>query len=213
MIRAGIFGALVAVALHAYAAIAQTPVYVFGPLTYSFPSSHAAGQLKNDGSGTLTWSNDAPTGLVLYSTSGSCPSGWTEYTTGRGRYFVGLVASGTNEGTSGTALTDQENRPTGQHNHTGSTTVTITGTHTHTLVDPGHVHGGTAVDVGGGILSDLFQDRLTGTGGSSTNVTGITIDSVTTGVTVTADTLAVANTGATTGTNAPYVQLIACEKT
>lgn len=38
--------------------------------------------------------------------NGACPSGWTEYATARGRVVVGLPASGTTEGTKGTALAD-----------------------------------------------------------------------------------------------------------
>jgi len=48
----------------------------------------------------------------------SCPSGFDEVTALRGRYPVGTPASGTFGAQIGTALTDTENRPTGQHNHT-----------------------------------------------------------------------------------------------
>lgn len=48
---------------------------------------------------------------------GGCPPGWTEYTAARGRAIVGLVDAGVDEGTQGTALTDQEDRPVGQHTH------------------------------------------------------------------------------------------------
>jgi len=58
--------------------------------------------------------------------SGSCPTGWSEYTAARGRYIVGTPSGGTNAGTAGTALTNQENRAVGQH--------------THTITDPGHTH-------------------------------------------------------------------------
>jgi len=59
----------------------------------------------------------SPSGLIAYFT-GSCPSGWSEYTSARGRYIVGTPSGGTGQGTAGTALTNQENRPVGQHFHT-----------------------------------------------------------------------------------------------
>ena len=46
-----------------------------------------------------------------------CPTGWTEYTAGRGRYIVGNPSGGTLGSTVGTALTDSENRAVGQHEH------------------------------------------------------------------------------------------------
>lgn len=58
-----------------------------------------------------------PSGMVAFFNAGSCPNGWAEYTTARGRYIVGLPSGGTLGGTQGTALTDQQNRATGTHNH------------------------------------------------------------------------------------------------
>jgi len=58
-----------------------------------------------------------PSNTVIFYNGTSCPSGWTELTSARGRYLVGLPLSGTLAGTAGTALSNLENRPVGQHNH------------------------------------------------------------------------------------------------
>ena len=81
--------------------------------------------LDTDGTGKILCGTDAtgsgsadiPTGAVMAFNLASCPSGWTELTSARGRYIVGLPSGGTLAGTAGTALSNQENRPVGQHNH------------------------------------------------------------------------------------------------
>jgi hypothetical protein len=84
-------------------------------------------------SGTATGFGDAiPSNLVAYVTGASAPSGWSEYTSARGRMIVGLVSGGTDEGTVGTALTDEQDKT---HTHTGPS-------HTHT--GPSHTHTGGA---------------------------------------------------------------------
>ena len=77
-----------------------------------------------------------PTGAVIFTAADACPSGWTGYAAGEGRYLVGLVAGGTAAGTVGTALSDQEDRRVGRHNHTfgGSS-------HNHTFSGSAHDHG------------------------------------------------------------------------
>ncbi len=120
-----------------------------------------------------------PSGAVMFFNLSACPSGWTELTSARGRYIVGLPAGGTLAATVGTALSNQENRPVGQHSHT--------------INDPGHSHDsteaiGSGTDVGGGTKSPF--------GYYNDGYTGITIN----------------NAGTVAGTNAPYIQLLACQK-
>ena len=67
-----------------------------------------------------------PSTAVMFFNNTVCPSGWTAISAAQGRYLVGLPTSGTLAGTTGTALSNQENRPVGQHNHGVS--------------DPGHAH-------------------------------------------------------------------------
>lgn len=129
-------------------------------------------------------SSGIPSGMVAFFTA-SCPSGWSEYTALRGRYAVGLVSGGALEGTVGTALTNQENRAVGQH--------------THNVTDPGHTH-------------TYNYPQSTGESGSvytngnpAVQATSTTSGSSTTGITI-------ANSGSVPGTNAPYIQLMACKK-
>jgi hypothetical protein len=130
----------------------------------------------------------APAGAVMFFATASCPAGWTEYAAAQGRYVVGLQPGGTLEKTDGTALSDGEDRPVGKH--------------THSVTDPGHSHDLSAnpILVGGNVTSS----RLTGTASLAYNqplttapaFTGISIDPA----------------GAVDGTNAPYIQLLACRK-
>ena len=128
-----------------------------------------------------------PTGMVGFFALGACPTGWSEYTALRGRYAVGLVASGTLEGTSGTALTNVESRAVGQH--------------THSVTDPGHTHTAN-VYAATGATTTLAKTILSDTG--TVDATH-PVNSATTGITN-------ANSGSVTGTNAPYIQLLACKK-
>jgi hypothetical protein len=57
-----------------------------------------------------------PANLIAYTTDTSAPSGWAEFTAGRGRVIVATPSGGTHAGTVGSALTDLQD-PT--HTHTG----------------------------------------------------------------------------------------------
>jgi hypothetical protein len=126
----------------------------------------------------------APQGAVMFFDRSDCPDGWSQFTEARGRYLVGLPQGGTLKGTSGTPLADQEDRPVGQHNHSG----TFNHTHPTTVVTPGTTPG---------VFGVVF-----GFGGSGFVQSGGTSGGV----------LQIANAGAVAGTNAPYVQLRACRK-
>ena len=125
-----------------------------------------------------------PTSMVAFFVGGACPTGWTEYTALRGKMAVGLVSGGTDEGGAGTALTNQENRAVGQH--------------TDSVTDPGHTHQRYSYSNSSPNWADQantgYEQR-----GPWTNL------SATTGISI-------QNAGSVAGTNAPYVQLIACKK-
>lgn len=147
-----------------------------------------------------------PTGLTAAFQDGTCPTGWVEDTTMRGRYPVGLPLSGTNAGTIGTALTDLENRATGQHLHSvdpPSTAATVT--------DPGHNHQTTN---GGSFrtTANVVSQVASGTGAGADAIPDT--NSKTTGITASVDIAAFnsANTGGVVGTNAPAIQRIFCKK-
>lgn len=65
-----------------------------------------------------TIGGEFPANGVAYTTDSSAPSGWTEYTSARGRVIVGLPSGGTMAGTVGTALSNL-GEPTHTHTYTG----------------------------------------------------------------------------------------------
>lgn len=125
-----------------------------------------------------------PTGAVSFFNLTVCPVGWTVVTAAQGRYLVGLPAGGTLGGTDGTPLGDKEDRPAGQHSHD--------------ITDPGHAHSYFAGNGGQGNMIGFTNQQL---GGNSNGTTG----SAKTGITVN-------NFGNVAGTNAPYLQLLVCQK-
>ncbi len=145
-----------------------------------------AGSFAGDGS-LLTGISGIPASLVSFFNLAACPSGWTELTAARGMYIVGLPASGTLAGTSGTALTNLESRAVGQHNHG--------------ISDPGHSHSMVMSNNSGGGL--VVPEAWYNDNGSN-NRTGYT-SSTTIGISIN-------NSGSVAGTNAPYIQLLACQK-
>ena len=130
----------------------------------------------------------APSGAVMFFDLASCPDGWSQWDQALGRYLVGTPSGGTVGATVGTALSNQENRPTGMH--------------THGVNDPGHLHGvGYDTEQLANLGNTIGGTRLSGGTDSAikntaTAFTGITIQ----------------NAGSVAGTNAPYVQLTVCRK-
>jgi len=138
------------------------------------------------------------TNMVAHATGGATLTGFSEYTTARGRMVVALPSGGTDAGTVGTALTNQQD-PThthggGQHTHGG-------GSHTH----GSHCHQA-------GLICSLWGGGFGGTCGWTT-LAGVSAGSATTGASS-------GTTGAssgTTGTTAlsgtlSYIQLISIKK-
>lgn len=137
---------------------------------------------------------EVPKGAVFFFNGGSCPGGFAELTAARGRYIVGLRPGGSAGGTAGTALSNLENRATGRHSHPVS--------------DPQHLHGYTTqwgfndTADSGTVRRPLFDFKPVDAVGrpdvasDSAGFTGLTVDP----------------TGAVDGTNAPYLQLLVCQK-
>jgi hypothetical protein len=137
-----------------------------------------------------------PSGTIAYFNSTSCPTGWAEFTNARGAYIVGRVASGTLNTLVGTALTDQENRATGVHNHTGSITINP---HNHTM------SGGKTF---ASWVTGAQIGASNGTGTQNTlDTQGLSVDNATATGSVTIN-----NSSGTAGTNAPYIQLLVCKR-
>lgn len=93
-----------------------------------------------------------PGDLVAYTSAGSAPTGYSEYTSARGRVIVGLPSGGTNEGTVGTALTDQQDKT---HTHVYSTTVQ----HLHTVKTTSTGGTGYAQASGSGTEYDAYTEN------------------------------------------------------
>lgn len=158
-----------------------------GVLKMTGGSPGAGKVLTSDANGVASWTTAAggvPTGAVMAFNLASCPSGWTEYTSARGRYVVGLPSGGTLNGTAGTALSNLEDRPVGQHSHT--------------ITDPGHQHG---VNGGAGWANDSYFTMTNSGTQYGVKYTGVGYTYIT-----------VNNAGTTAGTNAPYIQLLICQK-
>ena len=128
----------------------------------------------------------APSGTVGFFDLDACPDGWTPYAAGAGRYVVGLPPSGVRGAAVGAALGAQENRAVGRH--------------AHTVNDPGHVH---SVTFDNDMYAVPDQNTLAGTNRVGLDGGAHASQSATTGITIAA-------AGATAGTIAPYVQLLAC---
>lgn len=150
-----------------------------------------------------------PPQMIAFSRTATCPSGWSEYTTARGRYLVGLPSGGTNAGTAGTALTNTENRAVGQHTH-------VQDAHNHTQNSHNHTQNAHSHDLTGigntNVVSqvDLDSSVLDNTGSATSASTTATNNAAT--ATNQNATATNQNAGSVAGTNGPYVQLTACEK-
>ena len=112
----------------------------------------------------------------------ACPTGWTALVTAQGRYLVGLPSSGTLAGTAGTALSNLENRAVGQHSHS--------------ITDPSHSHSSHGHNNPDGANSNGSWISAPTGGSTGASATGVTVNSE----------------GSVAGTNAPYLQLLVCQK-
>jgi hypothetical protein len=132
-------------------------------------------------------------GVVLLFESASCPSGWTELPAAAGRYLVARPTGGVVGGTAGAALTNLENRAVGRH--------------AHGVSDPTHLHpysnewGFSDTADSGLTRRPLFDfkpdDPLNpDVAALGAGATGVEVDPA----------------GAVGGTNAPYIQLLACRR-
>ncbi|MCA9565456.1 MAG: hypothetical protein KC561_18290 [Myxococcales bacterium] len=74
-------------------------------------------------------------GTIWYFDLTACPTGWSEVTAARGRFLVGSFSSDVGY-TSGTALTNVENRAHTHNFNPTSVTTNITGSHDHTFNAP-----------------------------------------------------------------------------
>ena len=176
-------------------------------------SINASGKLMEGGSPLV------PAGSVALFNLGGCPAGWSQLGAASGRYLVG----GTAGVTVGTALGNGEDRiVVAQHNHgvsdpghSHAVSASDPG-HNHGLSDPGHTHDYTTMDNGGSLecngpcgapYGTLSPQTWTATTGLSISSANANLSFGSAGTTV-----SVNPTGVTSGTNAPYLQLLVCQK-
>jgi hypothetical protein len=163
-----------------------------GPSGKLGPEGSAGAKGDKGGDGT---SLDVPAGAVMFFNLGACPSGWDEFTQARGRYLVGLPASGSLASPVGTALSNLENRPVGRHDH-GS----FAQPHAHSLsVAEGVGSANPANSETTLMVTESTTDQRGMFTGNWNDTTGVT-DKFANGQSMVA------------GTNAPYIQLLACRK-
>tara|TARA_Y100000310_G_C20700529_1_gene829386 strand:- start:5755 stop:6357 length:603 start_codon:yes stop_codon:yes gene_type:complete len=161
---------------------------ILNKLTLNDGSQGSGKILTSDFSGKASWQNIVPQGAVMYFNLQNCPSGWSELTSARGRYLVGLNIGGSLGSSVGNSLQNLENRPVGKHDHS--------------INDPGHSHElGVDDNLQQGSeashLWDFFDSNpQKGREPTSIDTTGITIK----------------DEGNLDGTNAPYLQLLVCQK-
>ena len=124
-----------------------------------------------------------PSDVVAYrASSASTPSGWSEYTTVRGRVVVGLISGGTDGATVGTAFdTDSQDKT---HTHTGpshSHILALGGAHPSESVrvdDVYGISGDASLWVRGGATTDTNEkdQNLTHVGGDTNTGNAATSD-------------------------------------
>ncbi len=164
--------------------LGQLPAGATGPQGSQGGDGAAGPQGPQGSQGAAGQDATAPAGAVMFFNLASCPAGWSELVAAQGRYLVGIPAGGTLGGSSGTPLADREGRPVGQHNHP--------------TTDPTHDHTIRAISGSGSLFGLLY-----GSGGTTTFAYGTQSDR---------SDVTVANAGSVAGTNAPYLQLLVCEK-
>ena len=145
------------------------------------------------------------TNMVAYATGGAALTGFSEYTTARGRMVVALPSSGTDAATVGSAMSDQQNATHthggGQHTHGG-------GSHTHGGGQ--HSHGSHCHQAS--LICSLWGGGFGGTCGYTT-LSGVHAGSGTTGGGSGTTGASSATTGSTSlSSTLSYIQLISIKK-
>lgn len=166
---------------------AGTKMDVAGKLRISDGTEGAGRVLTSDGNGVGTWAMPGatvPPGMVAFFNLTACPLGWSALLAAQGRYVVGVSPANATvpPPVVGTALTDKEDR-------------NVAGPHNHAVNDPGHTHPVNTGTVSSGTGTTMFVPGTPTPSKTEASTTGITT----------------AVAGAS-GTNAPYVQLLVCQK-
>ncbi|WP_157739014.1 hypothetical protein [Labrenzia sp. VG12] len=152
-----------------------------------------------------------PRGSIVFFRDTECPNdAWRPYDNARGRYVVALNQGGVLGATVGNPLEDKEQRAVGQHSHVASGVsehthvAAVAGNHTHTYrsTDNGTLNDNRSNFAGGAMRFGRVDTKTSGGGGNHTHQ----LDAAG------AHNHNISNAGEKEGTNAPYIQLLACEK-
>jgi hypothetical protein len=194
--------------------VGQASTTLLNGLFYTWPTSHSAKALTDGTTGTLAWNGDidsgVPAGLIGFMVAG-CPTGWSEYTAARGRYIVNATSS--IGATVGTAIDSNgsENRPAGVHGHTASITASISdSTHSHSDSAGNHDHDNIIAQTTNAVSgSDAgpWQDAMTN--GVKSNVS---LNNANAGISASPSLTITGVSSGVTGTNAPYIRVMVCQK-
>jgi hypothetical protein len=138
-------------------------------------------------------SHVVPPGAVMFFNLPRCPKGWRNFNAAKGRYVVGLTTDGGLRGTVGSPLTNLEERSSGVHNHP----IGKNGSHDHSIKPNSGVitQSGSSNQISvemeyGGLMFErnLVKIELDGMHDHPLYDSGVSV------------------------TNAPYIQLLSCEK-
>ena len=139
--------------------------------------------------------DSTPAGTIAYFDLTTCPTGWSEVPSAKGRYLVGTQNSANKNLTVGQALGDGENRAIGQHNHSA-----WQDSHQHATYyeyNGGTTDGDNVVYAWWGWPHFLYgSSHGGGWTGSDWRQPGVYTS----------------NAGSVAGTNAPYVEFLVCKK-
>ena len=148
------------------------------------------------------------TTTISYFNLASCPTGWSELTSARGRYIVGLPSGGTLAGTAGTALSNQENRVVGPHTHTNTISTTAHG-HLVAFVSAWGDHD--PADLGT-IRRPIWDSKPVDSVGRP-DVDSFSASGASAGINISNSASSPdTSISSTAGTNSPYIQLLVCQK-
>jgi hypothetical protein len=164
-------------------------------------------------------SGNVPSGAVMHFNLASCPAEWTFLAAAQGRYLVGVTTGGTVGLTVGGALSNLENRAVGQHGHSASSNTAGNHSHSASSGNAG-AHNHRISESGNGAFQNSFPARVLfgngdGNHGQHNIIEGAGNHSHSVSVNNAGNhnhSVTVNSSGAVSGTNAPYLQLLACQK-
>ena len=144
--------------------------------------------------GSMGGGGTIPGGTVVYSTLAVCPAGWSTFTLADGRYMLAIDPSGGVKSTGtvvGTVLSEAENRPSGNHQHRLANNGGSASHYTPSGTDRVYTEGALTPGVGSVTRFSIVQSIASASAINGTDANGSALPA---------------------GTNAPYIQLLACRK-